>query len=30
VFDFLPDLDTFYRDWLGTPLPEEPPPPSDG
>ncbi len=24
VFDFLPDLDTFYRDWLGTPLPEDP------
>jgi acetone carboxylase gamma subunit len=22
-FEFLPDLDTFYRDWLGTPLPEE-------
>jgi acetone carboxylase gamma subunit len=22
-FDFLPDLDTFYRDWLGHPLPEE-------
>jgi len=23
VFDFLPDLDSFYRDWLGTPLPQE-------
>ena len=22
-FDFLPDLDTFYRDWLGRPLPDE-------
>lgn len=22
VFDFLPDLETFYRDWLGKPLPE--------
>jgi len=22
-FEFLPDLDTFYRDWLGTPLPDE-------
>ncbi len=21
VFDFLPDLDSFYRDWLGKPLP---------
>ncbi len=21
-FDFLPDLDTFYRDWLGRPLPD--------
>jgi acetone carboxylase gamma subunit len=21
-FEFLPDLDTFYRDWLGRPLPE--------
>jgi acetone carboxylase gamma subunit len=20
-FEFLPDLDTFYRDWLGKPLP---------
>lgn len=20
IFDFLPDLDTFYRDWLGKPL----------
>ena len=23
VFDFLPDLDSFYRDWLGRPLPQE-------
>jgi len=23
VFDFLPDLDSFYRDWLGEPLPQE-------
>jgi acetone carboxylase gamma subunit len=23
VFDFLPDLDAFYRDWLGRPLPHE-------
>ncbi len=22
-FDFLPDLDTFYRDWLGRPLPDQ-------
>ena len=22
-FEFLPDLDTFYRDWLGDPLPGE-------
>lgn len=22
-FDFLPDLDAFYRDWLGRPLPDE-------
>ncbi len=22
-FEFLPDLDTFYRDWLGRPLPDE-------
>ena len=22
-FTFLPDLDTFYRDWLGRPLPDE-------
>ena len=22
-FDFLPDLDTFYRDWLGRPLPDK-------
>lgn len=21
IFDFLPDLDAFYRDWLGKPLP---------
>ena len=21
VFDFLPDLETFYRDWQGRPLP---------
>ncbi|MCP5071091.1 MAG: hypothetical protein GY946_31395, partial [bacterium] len=21
-FDFLPDLDTFYREWLGRPLPD--------
>ncbi len=21
VFDFLPDLETFYRDWLKRPLP---------
>ncbi|MFC1944885.1 acetone carboxylase subunit gamma [Chloroflexota bacterium] len=21
VFDFLPDIDSFYRDWLGRPLP---------
>jgi hypothetical protein len=21
--EFLPDLDTFYRDWLGRPLPDE-------
>ncbi|MEX0799968.1 MAG: acetone carboxylase subunit gamma [Dehalococcoidia bacterium] len=24
-FEFLPDLDTFYRDWLGEPLPDEVP-----
>jgi len=24
VFDFLPDLETFYREWLRQPLPEEP------
>jgi len=24
-FDFLPDLDVFYRDWLGRPLPDEQP-----
>ena len=23
-FDFLPDLDTFYREWLGRPLPDAP------
>ena len=23
VFDFLPDLDSFYRDWLNRPLPDE-------
>jgi len=23
VFDFLPDLDSFYREWLGKPLPRE-------
>jgi acetone carboxylase gamma subunit len=23
VFDFLPNLDAFYREWLGRPLPEE-------
>ena len=23
VFDALPDIDTFYSDWLGKPLPEE-------
>ena len=22
-FDFLPDLDVFYREWLGRPLPDE-------
>jgi acetone carboxylase gamma subunit len=21
-FDFLPDLDTFYKEWLGRPLPD--------
>jgi acetone carboxylase gamma subunit len=25
-FEFLPDLDTFYREWLGRPLPDEQPP----
>jgi len=25
VFEMLPDLDTFYRDWLGSPLPDENP-----
>lgn len=24
VFDFLPDLETFYRDWLDLPLPGDP------
>jgi acetone carboxylase gamma subunit len=23
VMDFLPDLDSFYKDWLGKPLPQE-------
>ncbi|MFC2027260.1 acetone carboxylase subunit gamma [Chloroflexota bacterium] len=23
IFDFLPDIDSFYRDWLGRPLPDE-------
>ena len=23
IFDFLPDVDAFYRDWLGSPLPDE-------
>ncbi|MEU5845306.1 acetone carboxylase subunit gamma [Saccharopolyspora shandongensis] len=23
VFDFLPDLETFYSDWLNRPLPEQ-------
>ena len=23
TFEMFPDLDTFYRDWLGTPLPDE-------
>jgi acetone carboxylase gamma subunit len=23
IFDILPDIDSFYRDWLGRPLPEE-------
>jgi acetone carboxylase gamma subunit len=22
IFDFLPDIDAFYRDWLGRPLPD--------
>jgi acetone carboxylase gamma subunit len=22
-FEFLPDLDTFYQDWLGRPLPDK-------
>ena len=25
VFEMLPDLDTFYHDWLGRPLPDESP-----
>lgn len=25
VFEMLPDLDTFYREWLGRPLPDESP-----
>lgn len=25
VFEMLPDLDSFYRDWLGRPLPDESP-----
>ena len=25
VFEMLPDLDTFYREWLGKPLPDEQP-----
>ncbi|HMM75464.1 MAG TPA: acetone carboxylase subunit gamma [Gammaproteobacteria bacterium] len=25
IFEFLPDLDTFYRDWLGEPLPDAAP-----
>ncbi|MFA4837833.1 MAG: acetone carboxylase subunit gamma, partial [Dehalococcoidia bacterium] len=25
LFDMLPDLDTFYREWLGKPLPDERP-----
>jgi len=25
IFEMLPDLDTFYRDWLGQPLPDERP-----
>jgi len=23
VFDFLPDIDAFYRDWLGRPLAQQ-------
>jgi acetone carboxylase gamma subunit len=23
VFDALPDIDSFYREWLGRPLPDE-------
>ena len=23
IFDFLPNLDAFYREWLGRPLPYE-------
>ena len=25
IFEMMPDLDTFYRDWLGKPLPDERP-----
>ena len=25
IFEMLPDLDSFYRDWLGQPLPDESP-----
>jgi acetone carboxylase gamma subunit len=25
IFEMLPDLDTFYREWLGQPLPDERP-----
>lgn len=25
IFEMLPDLDSFYRDWLGKPLPDEDP-----
>lgn len=25
IFDFLPDIDSLYRDWLGSPLPDESP-----
>ncbi len=23
IFDALPDIDSFYREWLGRPLPDE-------